>query len=122
MQNSPPEDNTITARRLIVRLYTAARDAGLETETLPLRASIGDQSFPLTMDNFQVDDDGTLLITLPPDGKRSTLVDAARYQYLRDFHVLTWESQMGGPDTCSIDFEGEGHDLDAAIDKVRGHL
>lgn len=46
--------------------------------------------------------------------------NSERYQYLRDFHVLTWESQIGGPDTCSIDFEGEGHDLDAAIDNARG--
>ena len=120
MLTNPPEDNTITARRLIIRLCTAAREAGLETETLPLRASIGDQSFALTMDNFQVDDDGTLLITPPTDRECSTSVEAARYRYLRDFHVLTWESQIGGPDTCSIDFEGEGHDLDAAIDKARG--
>lgn len=120
MLNNPPEDNTITARRLIIRLRTAAREAGLETETLPLRASIGGQSFPLTIDNFQVDDDGTLLITPITDLECSTLVDATRYQYLRNFHVLTWESQIDGPDTCSIDFEGEGHDLDAAIDKARG--
>lgn len=46
--------------------------------------------------------------------------NSERYQYLRDFHVLTWESEIGGPDTCSIDFDGEGHDLDAAIDKGRG--
>ncbi|MFL6969012.1 hypothetical protein ACJ6X8_22525 [Pseudomonas alvandae] len=115
-------ENSITAHQLIIRLCTAARKAGLGTETLPLRASIGGQSFPLTMNNFQVDRDGTLLITPPQDETRSNRINAARYRYLREFHFQPWVSQMAGPDTCSIDFEGEGHDLDAAIDKARGTL
>jgi len=207
-----PENNTITARQLIGRLCTISREADTETEHLQLSATIGDHSFNLTTDNFQVDDHGKLVIELPvPFGQTSndrraeqaweddlrslhvldlaslygrirrgasimkmtcvphqlletlrTLVGGAtssleeddrelaevldsilalgdsqypcepncdhaewrtnseRYQYLRDFHVLPWVSQIGGPDTCSIDFEGEGHDLDNAIDKARG--
>lgn len=88
MLNNPPEDNTITARRLITRLCTAAREAGVETETLPLRASIGDQSFPLTMDNFQVDDDGSLVIALPVPFGQSANHLRAEQAFESDLRIL----------------------------------
>lgn len=64
----------------------------------------------------------TACISPPNIPEDSNLTDAERYRFLRDFHVLPWISQIGGPDRCSIDFEGEGHDLDAAIDMARGAL
>jgi hypothetical protein len=42
--------------------------------------------------------------------------DAIRYRYLRDYCATGWQSRIGGPDTITIDFEGKGHDVDAAID------
>lgn len=46
--------------------------------------------------------------------------DAARYRYLREHCVLRWKSNMGSPDSLSLDFDGSGHDLDAAVDAARG--
>lgn len=60
-----PENNTITARQLIGRLCTISREADTETEHLLLSVAIGDHSFNLTTDNFQVDDNGKLFIELP---------------------------------------------------------
>jgi hypothetical protein len=43
--------------------------------------------------------------------------DAARYRHLRSEHVETWfDAKTHEPTTCSIDFEGQGHDIDAALD------
>lgn len=43
-------------------------------------------------------------------------LDALRYRFLRTRCVRLWESSMGGPDTCDLHFEGDGRDVDAAID------
>ena len=45
--------------------------------------------------------------------------DAERYRYLRDHCAMQWTSRMGGPDTVSIDFGGNGRDLDAAVDVAK---
>lgn len=49
--------------------------------------------------------------------------DAERYRYLRQNHVSEYESEtpydMSSP-SLDLDFSAEGHDLDAAIDRVRG--
>jgi hypothetical protein len=49
--------------------------------------------------------------------------EAARYRYLRDYCVVEWHSDMArdkGAPSLSIDFEADGHDLDAAIDAAIG--
>jgi len=75
-----PHTDFISARQLMGRLCTVAREAGLETEELHLCASIGDQFFNLTKDNFQVNHDGTLVIKLPmPFGRAQRLEQFRAY-------------------------------------------
>ena len=48
-------------------------------------------------------------------------LDAARYRYLRDHHVVIWVSEMPlskGAKSLDLDFSAEGHCLDAAIDRA----
>lgn len=52
----------ITAKHLAVRLGTVARDLECETGEVPLYIRINGQRHALTIDNFQVDDDGSLLL------------------------------------------------------------
>lgn len=53
-------DLQITAKHLAVRLGTVARDLGCEKGEVPLYIRINGQRHALTIDNFQVDDDGCL--------------------------------------------------------------
>ena len=50
--------------------------------------------------------------------RRDTHVEknSRRYVELATEHLRLWTSNIGGPDTCSIMFDGPGHDIDAAID------
>ncbi|MHB0818513.1 hypothetical protein ACYCFK_09555 [Stutzerimonas stutzeri] len=70
----------ITARMLSGRLETVARNLDVGSEDLELSALIADHRFPLTTGNFQVDDDGTLLIE---DQSSNAAVAAIEYA-LRD--------------------------------------
>jgi len=51
----------ITAKHLAVRLGTVARDLGCEQGEVPLYIRINGRRHALTIDNFKVDDDGSLL-------------------------------------------------------------
>ncbi|AJO81022.1 hypothetical protein [Pseudomonas sp. MRSN 12121] len=73
----------ITAHMLGIRLCTAAREANLDREEMILRASINDQlSFELTVENFQVNDDGVLIITVPAEVMAGT-IDTANAEQKR---------------------------------------
>lgn len=56
----------VTARDLFVRLITVTREMGVNEAEMELAAMINGVRIPLTRGNFQVDDDGTLLIDLAP--------------------------------------------------------
>lgn len=51
----------ITAKHLAVRLGTVARDLHCEAGEVPLYIRINGQRHALTIDNFKVDDDGSLM-------------------------------------------------------------
>ncbi|WP_429949572.1 hypothetical protein ACQYWY_21675 [Comamonas sediminis] len=54
-----------------------------------------------------------------PQTNPTDALDAKRYRYLRDNCVREWISRLEstkGKKTLDIDFEADGHDLDAAID------
>jgi hypothetical protein len=45
--------------------------------------------------------------------------DAERYRLLKRGHLELWEdAESGEPTVCSFNFEGQGHDIDQAIDKA----
>lgn len=46
--------------------------------------------------------------------------DAERYRFLKEFHLQKWFLKTGEPSSVEFDFEGEGHDIDQAIDRARG--
>lgn len=52
----------ITAKHLAVRLGTVAREQGCEKGELPLHIRVNGQRHALTIDNFKVDDDGSLML------------------------------------------------------------
>lgn len=56
---------------------------------------------------------------LYPSPPKDTIQKAARYDWLRDNCVREWVSRLEstkGKKTLDIEFEADGHDLDAALD------
>lgn len=48
------------------------------------------------------------------------VADAERYQFLKEHHTQKWfDKKSMDPVSVEFDFEGEGHDIDAAIDLAR---
>lgn len=48
------------------------------------------------------------------------IADSERYRYLRDNHTRKWVSKLPqnkNAQSIDLDFSGEGHDLDAALDR-----
>lgn len=54
----------VTAHDLFIRLGTVARELGVERKEVDLRLMVNGLRFPLTRESFQVDDYGTLEISL----------------------------------------------------------